>query len=131
MALGGLKFATMECWNAFARIESIYSSLVTPENFLLMGGRLSGDICTAIVNNSDMQNIFFPLLCSDYKPTTNDKDSTQSKVLADKKDAMVECFGYVMRVFHRVRGKDVSRRYNSSSFKGNQVQFRAGIGAMS
>eukprot|EP00956_Cyclotella_meneghiniana_P019551 scaffold33576_cov54-Cyclotella_meneghiniana.AAC.1 len=88
MALGGLKFATMECWNAFARIESIYSSLVTPENFLLMGGRLSGDICSAIVNNSDMQNIFFPLLCSDYKPITNDKDSTQSKVLADKKDGM-------------------------------------------
>ena len=133
MKLGGLKFATMECWDAFARIESIYSSLVTPGNFLLMGGRLSGDICTAIVNNFDMQNIFFPLLCSDYKPITNEEsiDASRVKELADQNDAMIDCFRYIMRVFHRVRGKDVSRRYNSSAFKGNQVQFRASIGAMS
>lgn len=121
VALGGLKFASVKCWSVFAKIEYIYANLVTPANFIFVGGTLSGDICKSIVQNSDMQHLFFSLLDSDYNP---------SNVSEASKDAFITCFGYVMRVFGRVRGKDVARRYNSGTFKGNQITFRARIGAL-
>ena len=115
VAFGGLKFATRKCWEVFAIIDFVYSRLATPENFILFGGTLSGDICNAVVHNRDMQKMFFGLLSNDYS--------------SDDEEQRVEVFRYIMRVFCRVRGKDVSRKYNNSRFTGNQVTFRPSIGA--
>jgi hypothetical protein len=122
MAFGGLKFASKQSWAIFAKIDGMYSLLATPENFVFVGGTLSGDICNAIVENPTMQQLFYGLLHQDYNPGSRVIDSAL-------KDALADSFAYVMKVFSRVRGKDVSRKFNSNRFSGNQVNFRSGIGA--
>jgi hypothetical protein len=97
MAFGGLKFASKQSWAIFAKIDGMYS-LATPENFVFVGGTLSGDICNAIVQNPTMQQLFYVLLHQDYNPGSRVIDSALKDVLADS-------FAYVMKVFSCVRGK--------------------------
>ena len=121
MAFGGLRCPSRQCWNVFAKIESMYSTLVCPENFLYVGGTLSRVVCQSIVNNETMQQSFFSLLSQ----SSGDVRDIDGPVL----EAYMASFRYVMKVFSRVRGGDVSRKINSTTFRGNQVQFRAGIGS--
>lgn len=117
--LGGLHYADRICWEFFAIIEHIYSTLATPKNFLRRGGKLLREICDAILSNNELSKRFATLCGHNDKSTFTMDDSTI-------------CFEYFLKVFGRVRGKDVALKYNSAVYdRKNTVALRAKLAALS
>ena len=116
-AFGGLHYPDKECWEFFATVEYIYAELATPDNFISIGGRLLSEICDAILNNNDLR-VRFSALCGYKEDATFTLDDTGL------------AFAYFLRVFGRVRAKDLTLKYNSGLYKGkNQVALRAELAA--
>jgi hypothetical protein len=118
-ALGGLHYADRICWEFFSIIEYIYSTLTTPDNFLWRGGKLLREICEAISHNNELVKRFAMLCDHDEKSEFTIDDTTT-------------CFEYFLKVFGRVRAKDVALKYNSAVYKKkNTVALRAQLAALS
>lgn len=121
LAFGGLHFPDKKCWEFFAIVEYIYSHLATTDNFLCRGGLLLCEICEAILHNNNMQWRFASLCGYD-----SDKETSEFNL-----DDTTKVFEYFLRVFGRVRAKDVALKYNSASYKKGKhtVALRAELAA--
>lgn len=116
-SFGGLHYPDKECWEFFATVEYIYAELATPDNFISVGGRLLSEICDAILHNNDLR-VRFSVLCGYTEESRFTLDDTGL------------AFAYFLRVFGRVRAKDLTLKYNSGLYKGkNQVALRAELAA--
>ena len=61
LAFNGLRYSDELCWQVFAIIKFIYSTLAIPDNFIWRGGKLLHEICDGMLCNVDMQRLFHSL----------------------------------------------------------------------
>lgn len=116
--LGGLRYADKKCWEFFAVVEYIYATMVTSDNFLRRGGKLLREICDAILQNNDLRRQFAYLCYTDKSEYSFDDTTT--------------AFQFFLKVFGRVRAKDVALKYNSAVYKGkNEVGLRPKLASIS
>ena len=127
LAFNGLHYPDELCWQVFAIIEFIYSTLATPDNFIWRGGKLLREICDGMLSNSDMQKLFYSL-CGGDNELAGDSSEEAVKNTAEFsfEDAMLT-FQYFLKVFGRVRAKDLALKYNSKTFKGNTLNTRSTV----
>ena len=119
--LGGLHYADKACWEFFAIIDYLYATIATAENFICRGGRLLSELSCAIQENTALRQQFSSLcdFVDDDKSDYTFDDTTTT-------------FGFFLRVFGRVRAKDIALKFNSALYKGkNTVALRSGLAAMS
>jgi hypothetical protein len=60
-----LQHPTTQCWKVFATVETVYNSLVRPDNFIISGGTLLSEVCYGILQNETMMKLFTSLLDKD------------------------------------------------------------------
>ena len=127
LAFNGLHYPDELCWQVFAIIEFIYSSLATPDNFIWRGGKLLREICDGMLGNSDMMQLFYSLCGGDNELAGgSSEEAVKNTAEFSFEDAMLT-FQYFLKVFGRVRAKDLALKYNSITFKGNTLNTRSTV----
>ena len=113
--LGGLHYADKQCWEFFVVIEYAYATIATSENYVCRGGELLGELSRAIINSIELHRGFSTLCDYTEKSEFSFDDTTIS-------------FHFFLKVFGRVRVKDIAMEYNSAVYKGtNTTALRAGL----
>ncbi|KAL9181507.1 hypothetical protein ACHAXT_010312 [Thalassiosira profunda] len=110
---GGLKYPNWQLYSFFAIMEKVYSSITTPDNFTMYGGTLLSEICSEMLRNETLVDLFADL----YEPE------------AFSAETIAIAMSYYVKVFGNVRAKDLCYRYNSNIQKGATVGLRQRLAA--
>jgi hypothetical protein len=118
-AFGGLHYPDEKCWRVFAIVDYVYSKTATSENFLKCGGTVLSEVSEALIHNNTLRKLFAYDLC---------ECSDNGAFSLDDTDI---CLHFFLRVFGRVRAKDIALKFNSQMYKGtNDVAHRSTIAVL-